>query len=83
MSNSGYQIRWIGLSTDQRTNKWKFTCPECGKIFDPPTTMLNKVDEKCPKCGYVEIVDYNSIIDAMNAMKPSNNTDNVKGVQTT
>ncbi len=30
----------IGTSSDGRTNRWRVTCPNCGRQCEPPTTRL-------------------------------------------
>lgn len=49
----------IGLSRDRHTNRWRFTCIGCRKIFEPPTTMFRFDTITCPKCGIEENIDYN------------------------
>jgi predicted RNA-binding Zn-ribbon protein involved in translation (DUF1610 family) len=50
---------FLGLSADQRTNRWRITC-DCGNQFEPSTTMKALQLVTCPKCGKEEIQDYNS-----------------------
>jgi DNA-directed RNA polymerase subunit RPC12/RpoP len=51
--------RYIGPSTDHRTNRWSLTCPKCQKVFVPTTTMMARRDESCPKCDFRAVVNYN------------------------
>ena len=60
MEYTMFKKRFLSLSRDQRTNKWELTCSECGKRFEPPTTMLSYVYETCPKCGHVAGINYNA-----------------------
>lgn len=53
-----FKKRYIGLSSDRRTNKWKLEC-DCGKSWEPTTTMLGVRDERCPKCQKSQVVNYN------------------------
>jgi hypothetical protein len=55
-------IRCIGLSSDYRTNRWRMDC-DCGKTFEPQTTMFASQEVECPKCGCREFINYNNIID--------------------
>jgi hypothetical protein len=48
----------IGLSTDERTNKWKIIC-DCGKDFIPETTLLSRQIIECPKCKTNFMAFYN------------------------
>lgn len=54
--------RCLGLSRDGRTNRWEITCPKCGKVFEPRTTMLATQSMECPKrsCGAEMVANYNS-----------------------
>lgn len=54
--------QFIGLSSDQRTNRWRVTCPACGNVFEPQTTMSRYQGMICPKakCGREMRVDYNA-----------------------
>ena len=54
-----FELRIAGASADRRTNRWKAKCVGCGKEHEPPTTLLAKQDVECPKCGAIEIVNYN------------------------
>lgn len=49
-----------GLSNDMRTNVWRVTCLSCKHIHSPTTTMLSQQSIECPKCGKIELVDYNN-----------------------
>lgn len=53
--------RVIGVSQDNRTNKWWLICPRCGDGFEPPTTMFARVGYVCQKCGKPMSVDYNKL----------------------
>ncbi len=55
-------ITCIGLSSDWRTNRWSITC-NCGKVFEPPTTMYSCQNVECTKCGLQEMINYNEIVD--------------------
>jgi hypothetical protein len=59
LDKAPFTKRYLGPSSDGRTNKWELTC-QCGKVFVPPTTMLARREEQCPKCGRVRVIDYNS-----------------------
>jgi rRNA maturation endonuclease Nob1 len=50
----------LGLSSDLRTNRWRITCPACGKTFEPQTTMFNQQSLQCPsgRCGKQMVADY-------------------------
>jgi phage terminase large subunit GpA-like protein len=54
--------RVIGLSRDNRTQRWLVTCPRCGHVFEPQTTRLSWQDMDCPKtkCGARMMADYNA-----------------------
>lgn len=51
--------RYVGMSSDLRTNVWELTCTNCGKKFKPRTTMYSAQWVECPKCGREAYVDYN------------------------
>lgn len=53
-----------GPSSDHRTNRWSVTCPACGHVFDPPTTMKRYQSVACPagKCGKEVWADFNDQI---------------------
>lgn len=55
----------LGESPDQRTNRWRVTCPHCSKEFEPPTTMHGREILTCPrpKCLKSMLADYNSALD--------------------
>lgn len=57
-------IRWIGHSSDYRTNRWQLTCPRCGHSFSPATTMFARQILHCEraKCNAEIYVDYNDQI---------------------
>lgn len=50
--------RFLGMSSDWRTNRWEITCPHCLKTFCPPTTMFNHQSFSCPSCLGESYVDY-------------------------
>lgn len=54
------QVFRLGLSSDHRTGRWRITCPECGKQFEPVTTMRNYQVVSCPipKCSAELYIDY-------------------------
>lgn len=52
-------IRYVGHSHNWHTNVWNVQC-ECGKCFQPPTTMLSKHHFSCPRCGTEYYADYNA-----------------------
>ncbi|MFA5071179.1 MAG: hypothetical protein WC511_02300 [Candidatus Pacearchaeota archaeon] len=55
------QVKWIGLSWDQRTNVWAITCPHCDEVFKPSTTMRRSQSFSCPKClGESFVKDYDA-----------------------
>jgi len=60
LNRGATKIRFLGLSRDERTNRWKVPCPKCGKEFIPPTTMLNFDDQECPwaRCAARIHIDY-------------------------
>lgn len=54
-------LRVIGLSSDGRTNVWRFT-PSCGHPpFSPPTSMFSRQILTCQHCLKEYNVDYNSL----------------------
>ena len=55
-------INCIGVSSDWRTNVWRVNC-DCGKWFEPPTTLYSCQNIECPKCGLTEFVNYNEIVE--------------------
>jgi len=55
----GLEIEHVGSSSDQRTNRWRIWCP-CGNVWCPPTTMLSRSCERCPRCDEYYRIDYNS-----------------------
>lgn len=63
MKTEKFEIRFDGLSNDQRTNVWRITCLKCGKTHKPPTTMFAEQKINCPtkKCLESEVVNYNEI----------------------
>lgn len=60
-----FSVRLLGLSHDDRTNKWEATCRHCGKSYIPLTTMLAWQTLECPgrKCDTAETVNYNELMD--------------------
>jgi predicted RNA-binding Zn-ribbon protein involved in translation (DUF1610 family) len=48
----------LGLSYDKRTNLWRIKC-DCGKEFEPRSTMCRYQIQVCPKCGKEEVMDLN------------------------
>lgn len=60
MSNTTAPI-YLGHSSDLRTNRWRITCPACGKTFEPQTTMFAQQSLQCPaaRCGKHMRADYN------------------------
>ncbi len=63
--------RAIGLSSDRRTNKWRVTCPNCGKEFVPPTTMLRWQELQCEnrKCLAELRADYTEYAERVTVAK--------------
>ncbi len=63
MQSKNFFIRALGKSYDNRTNKWEFTCKICGKVFNPPTTIMAVQTISCPasKCNNYEIINYNKL----------------------
>lgn len=55
--------RYLGLSSDQRTNRWRITCAfdNCAHEFEPVTTLRSHQTMDCPRCSGVLCVDYNEI----------------------
>lgn len=53
------KIRFVGLSRDQRANRWEFFCT-CGNIFEPLTTRFAKQLVECEKCQSEWFVNYNT-----------------------
>lgn len=53
--------RFIGASSDGRTNRWQVTCPACGNQFSPQTTRMSTQELDCPKnkCGASMAAYYN------------------------
>lgn len=60
-SSKKFDIRLLGLSSDLRTNKWRFICKKCQKAFSPQTTMLAKQGITCPTCREEELINYNEL----------------------
>lgn len=51
--------KFLGLSSDLRTNTWEITCPHCGKVFIPQTTMRRSQSFSCSSClGECYVEDY-------------------------
>lgn len=52
----------VGLSSDQRTQRWSVTCPVCSTQFQPPTTRWATQRFECPKghCRTPLRADYNA-----------------------
>lgn len=50
--NKSTEPHFIGMSHDQRTNRWRVSCPACGGRFEPQTTMRSTQFLICPaaKC---------------------------------
>lgn len=57
--NPSFTKTLLGSSPDHRTNRWRLECSCCGKKWEPPTTMLSKREEECPRCHIRAVVDYN------------------------
>lgn len=59
-------VRFLGASSDGRTNKWEIICPVCGKKIIPPTTMLREqaisceASKQCRNAGTQIVIDYNA-----------------------
>ena len=53
-------VRYVGPSSDWRTNRWSVTC-SCGRTFEPPTTMFGCHEVTCPKCGREILLNYNEL----------------------
>lgn len=53
------ELRWLGHSSDHRTNRWEATCPACGRKWEPRTTMCAGTSCQCPKCGVALLLEYN------------------------
>lgn len=53
------KLIYLGSSKDERTNRWRITC-DCGKTFEPPTTIFSTQIVECPKCGQRAVADYNT-----------------------
>ena len=51
--------RTIGLSRDQRTQRWQVSCV-CGHLFEPITTMFATQRITCPSCSKELVCDYNA-----------------------
>ena len=52
-------LRYAGMSSDYRTNRWSVGC-ECGRQFNPTTTMLRYQTFSCPYCLTEYSADYNA-----------------------
>ena len=52
-------LTYNGISGDWRTNKWVVVC-DCGKRFEPITTMYATQTVTCPKCNAEWFRDYNA-----------------------
>lgn len=52
-------LSYLGVSCDRRTNRWAVIC-DCGKRFEPATTMFGSGVVTCPKCGQSWRCDYNA-----------------------
>lgn len=54
--------RVLGLSRDQRTQRWQVQCPACGNVFVPETTMCSTQSMTCTKakCGVELHANYNA-----------------------
>lgn len=55
-----FTVRLVGSSYDLRTNRWRATCRKCKKEYEPQTTMLRWQTLECPKCGKIDIINYNA-----------------------
>ncbi len=53
-----FKKRYLGLSSDLHTNRLELTC-DCGKKWEPSTTMFSIRDEKCNSCKAEQFVNYN------------------------
>jgi predicted nucleic acid-binding Zn ribbon protein len=52
-------LTYVGRSSDARTNRWAVVC-DCGKRFEPVTTMYATQTVVCPKCNAELFCDYNA-----------------------
>ena len=53
------RLRYLGRSTDGRTNRWELS-PACGCPPQAlPTTMLRTGFAECRRCGARYFIDYN------------------------
>jgi hypothetical protein len=57
-------LKWLGPSSDLRTNRWAATCPICRHSWVPCTTRRGAETLNCPWCGFCVILDYNGAADA-------------------
>ena len=53
------KLIYLCSSKDGRTNRWRITC-DCGKAFEPTTTLYSTQAVECPKCGQRAVADYNA-----------------------
>lgn len=52
-------FRYLGRSSDGRTNRWRLTLP-CGHEKNPGTTMLSWQHVSCDQCQKEYLVDYSA-----------------------
>lgn len=52
--------KYIGPSSDGRTNKWRVTCPLCQAQFEPVTTIKRFQILECPTCHADLSADWNA-----------------------
>ncbi len=59
MKKQDASIKYLGPTSDYRSNRWRVSC-ECGRSFDPSSTMYARQNIECPRCGKMYFVDYNA-----------------------
>lgn len=52
-------IRYKGMSSDCRTNRWSITCPYCNYVWEPTTTLHARSVVTCEKCQKGYSINYN------------------------
>ena len=52
------RLRFLGPTSDQRSNLWEVTCV-CGIIFTPASTMYALQTVQCPRCNVEMRCRYN------------------------
>ena len=60
MDDINPRLVFLGMSTDGRTNRWKFFC-DCGYSFQPNTTLYATQVLDCDKCHARWMVNYNTL----------------------